>query len=123
MEFQPTRAATVFFVAVHAPILLAISKISTWPIVAVAGFAADAAATWCLFLLGAKLARRPHTTKSLIFSVLLTWSLNFSSSALADRYVPNGDVWFNAIMIALPLVFVFLVGWRLAPRTAVTARG
>jgi hypothetical protein len=123
MEFQPTRAATVFSLVVSSPILLAISKISTWPIVAVAGFAADAVAVWCLFLLGAKLARRPHTTKSLIFSVLLTWSWNFSSTGLANHYVPNGDVWFQAIMIALPLAFVFLVGWRLAPRTAVSGDG
>ena len=123
MEFQPIRAASVFFFAVNSPLVLATSVISAWPLIAVVAAGAGAAATWCLFFLGAKVARRPHTPKSIIFSVLLTWSLTYSTGGLATHFAPNGGPWLDVIMFAVSLAFVFFAGWRLAPRTVVSVHG
>jgi hypothetical protein len=123
MEFQPFRAASVFFLAVNSPLVLATSVISAWPPIVVTAFAAGTTATWCLFFLGAKLARRLHTPKSIIFSVLLTWTFTYSTSGLATHFAPNGGPWLHVSLFAVWLAFIFLAGWRLAPRTVTSVHG
>jgi hypothetical protein len=119
MEFQPIRAATVFSLAVSSPVVLGISVISAWPAIAIAALAAGAATTWGLFFLGAKAARRPHTPKSIIFSVLLTWVFTYSTGGLATHLAPNGGPWLDVSLFAMSLAFIFLAGWRFAQRTVV----
>jgi hypothetical protein len=123
MVFQPTRAASVFTLAFYSPAILVISVISAWPLVAQVVVAAGVVASWCLFLLGARVARRPHSAKSLIYALLVTWSLSYCFGSLAKRFVPNGGIALDAAMAVLSLVFIFLAGWRLAPRTAVEVHG
>jgi hypothetical protein len=123
MEFQPIRAAGVFTLAVYSPMILATSVISAWPPLAQGAIAGCVAASWFLFFLGARLARLPHSTKSLIFSVLLTWSFTFSTGGIATYFAPSSGLWLNALQGAASLAFVFLGGWRLAPRTVVAVHG
>jgi hypothetical protein len=115
MEFQPSRAASIFFLAVNSPLVFATAVISAWPLIAIAAAAVCAAATWCLFFLGAKVARRPHTPKSILYSVLLTWSFSFSISGLVTHFASDGGPWLDVLDVAVSLTFVFFVGWRLAP--------
>jgi hypothetical protein len=123
MEFQPIRAATVFSLAVSSPLVLATSVISALSPIAITALAAGAAATWGLFFLGAKVARRPHTPKSIVFSVLLTWVFTYSTSGLATRFAPNRGPWLDLPLFAVSLGFIFLAGWRFAPRTVATVHG
>jgi hypothetical protein len=123
MKFQPIRAATIFSLAVSLPLLLATSVILSWPRIVIAAAAVGAAATWALFFLGAKAARRPHTPKSIIFADLLTWVFTYSTSGMATHFAPNGGPWLDVSLFGVSLAFIFLAGWRFAPRTVAAVHG
>jgi len=119
MKFTPILAATIFALAVVSPVVLAASVISKWSVIAIVVLVVNVAVTWGVFFLGAKLAGRPHSPKSLLFSVALTWSFRFAAQGLAATFVPDGGLWFEIALFAASLVFVFLAGWRFAPLIAV----
>jgi hypothetical protein len=119
MKFTPILAATIFALAVASPLVLVASMISKWSVIAIVVLVVNVAVTWGVFFLGAKVAGRPHSPKSLLFSVVLTWSFRFAIQGLAATFSLDGGLWIEVALLAVSLVFAFLAGWRFAPPIAV----
>jgi hypothetical protein len=119
MKFQPISAASIFLLAANSPLIFATALISAWSPIVIAVVAMGAAIMWCMFFIGATIAHRPHTPKSILWSVILTWSFSFSINGLATFILPTGGPWLGMSVVAVSMAFVFLAGWRLPPATVV----
>ena len=92
------------------------------PLAAVLIFAGGVASA-VLFGFGARLAPAPHRIKSIVMAVLLTWTFSYSLDVLSS-YIPFGsEIVEGMVAAAFSFTFVFLVGWRLAPRAPNKAHG
>lgn len=115
MQYQPIRAALLFVIGAFCPLVAVIAAYGRLTAnLGVALFLA-AVVSGVTFYLGAKLARRPHSTKSLIVCVLLTWVFSFSVNGLSSRIFPAGSL-LGTLSDVLPLLFVFLLAWMRAPK-------
>ncbi|HET7307126.1 MAG TPA: hypothetical protein VFK24_04845 [Gammaproteobacteria bacterium] len=123
MEFRPIQAACIFGAAMLLPAIpFWLIKGTQEPFMS-SVLLASGVVSAVLFGTGAKLAATPHRIKSLIISVLATWLLTHSLNALVE-YVPLASEMHKAILAAvLSFAFIFLAGWRFAPRAPTPVHG
>jgi len=116
MKIAPIPATGIFLVAMLVP---------TIPFIIIYGRRVPSATelilgmvllSAALFWAGARLARRPHTLKSLAFVILLTWSFNYAINGL-QKDLLDVVAYADQFIEVISLAFVFLAAWRLAPKT------
>jgi|SRR5580704_1824691 hypothetical protein len=114
MKFTPVQAACIFGAAMALPtipfVLLFAGRAPRAAAIALGALVVSA----ILFWMGARLAKRPHTVKSLILAILGTWSFSYATAGLAKDFFPAATDYH--IVAVLEAAFVFLIAWRLAPK-------
>jgi hypothetical protein len=115
MKFAPFRAAGIFLVAMLVPTIPFMLEFAQRALSDVGLLVGSQLISGILFWAGARIARNPHSVKSLAVVVLGTWSFNYATTGLA-RDVFADVSYAKQITIVVQLAFVFLAAWRLAPK-------
>jgi uncharacterized protein (DUF486 family) len=120
MKFAPVRAAAIFAVGAFAPAIPFVVMFARRAPTAALTLLLICAVVFCLFWAGARLGGRPHTVKSLVLAILVTWSFSFSTYGLSKQLFAN-VAYANRLVELLQFVLVFLMAWRSAPKVPTSA--
>jgi hypothetical protein len=115
MKFAPFRAAGIFLVVMLVPTIpfvLEFAQHAPWEVGLLVG---PQLISGILFWAGARVARDPHSVKSLAVVVLGTWSFNYATTGLARDLIPDVS-YAKQVTMVLQLAFVFMAAWRLPPK-------
>jgi hypothetical protein len=115
MKIAPIRAAGIFLVAMLVPTIPFILEFAQRTPRDVGLLVGSQLISGILFWAGARVARDPHSVKSLAVVVLGTWSFNYATTGLARDLFPDVS-YAKQITMVLQLAFVFMAAWRLAPK-------
>jgi hypothetical protein len=115
MKFAPFRAAGIFLVAMLVPTIPFILEFAQRAPSDVGLLVGPQLISGILFWAGSRVARDPHSVKSLVLVVLGTWSFNYATTGLARDLFPDFS-YAKQITMVIQLAFVFMAAWRLAPK-------
>jgi len=115
MKFAPFRAAGIFLVAMLVPTIPFILEFAPRAPSDVGLLVGPQLISGVLFWAGARVARDPHSVKSLAVVVLGTWGFNYATTGLARDLFPDVS-YARQITMVLQFAFAFMAAWRLAPK-------
>jgi hypothetical protein len=118
MKFAPFRAAGIFVVAILVPSIPFVAAYARHAPMAV-GFMAGLLLIWgILFWAGARVAACAHSAKSLALAILSVWTFAYATTGLVRDIFPDVS-YAELITKVLQSAFVFMAGWRLAPKVPI----
>ena len=110
MKLSPTRAASIYFATFLAAAILVTALLGRRALLPVGSVLVAGLISATLFWAGARVAGRPHSIRSLISAILITWSFTYATNGLGNGFY--ADIGIMVIQFA----FVFMVAWRFAPK-------
>jgi len=125
MNLQPTPAGCVFGLATLLPAIPFVVLSGARDPLTVGLIVVAAMGSGIAFALRATVAGRPHSPKSIILALLGCWSFFSSTNWLAHHHLAEIPwfPWVATMIWAIQTIFVFLIGWRFAPRGLESADG